>query len=249
MTLGVTIGQNSILRVKRFQGTNSVGPYAMGFASPADNENLIEVKKNNAILQQDDFTISGSNITFAASVATTDDIEIKLYDSLGSSMQPDDQSVGRDQIQPTLLEVVTQSQRTDDGAVNTGTTILPDDDTIPQITEGDEYLSQTITPTKAGNKIKVRAAVHLAHSVSTVLTACLFKVGTNDALVCTFQGSNTREAFHLDYEMTAPDLTAITFKVRGGGAAAGTTTFNGVGAARKLGGVLNSFIEVTEVLQ
>ncbi len=50
---------------------------------------------------------------------------------------------------PTVVQVV----NTQDGAVATGTTVLPWDDTIPQNTEGDQYMSLSITPTNASNKL------------------------------------------------------------------------------------------------
>ena len=50
---------------------------------------------------------------------------------------------------------VVQVVNTQTGAVATGTTIMPGDDTIPQITEGNEYLTRTITPTDAANTLLI----------------------------------------------------------------------------------------------
>ena len=44
-----------------------------------------------------------------------------------------------------------------DGALATGTTVMPTDDTIPQITEGDEYMSLAITPKNALNILVIEA--------------------------------------------------------------------------------------------
>jgi len=46
--------------------------------------------------------------------------------------------------------------------------------------------------------------------------------------------------------MTAGTTSATTFKLRAGGAAASTITINGYAGARRYGGVMYSFIEVTE---
>jgi hypothetical protein len=46
----------------------------------------------------------------------------------------------------------------------------------------------------------------------------------------------------------AAGVAATTFKVRAGQNAAATTTFNGLAAGRKLGGVLRSFIDVQEIM-
>ena len=48
------------------------------------------------------------------------------------------------------------------------------------------------------------------------------------------------------YWMTAGTAVSTTFKVRGGGRDAGTTTFNGVSGTRDLGGVFSSSITITE---
>jgi hypothetical protein len=41
------------------------------------------------------------------------------------------------------------------GSVSTGTTIIPADDTIPQITEGNEYMTLAVTPLSATNKLRI----------------------------------------------------------------------------------------------
>ena len=48
-----------------------------------------------------------------------------------------------------------QVVNTQTGAVDTGTTAMPCDDTIPQNTEGDEFMTLAITPTSATNKLKI----------------------------------------------------------------------------------------------
>jgi hypothetical protein len=52
---------------------------------------------------------------------------------------------------------IAQELVSETGAVATGTTQIPIDDTIPQNTEGDQYLSLAITPTNALSTFKVRA--------------------------------------------------------------------------------------------
>ncbi len=42
-------------------------------------------------------------------------------------------------------------------AVATGSTVFPQDDTIPQITEGNGFMSLDITPTSATNRLKIEA--------------------------------------------------------------------------------------------
>ncbi len=50
----------------------------------------------------------------------------------------------------------------------TGTTAIPVDDTIPQITEGDEYFTGSITPKYSTSKLRIDVTIYVAHSTSGV---------------------------------------------------------------------------------
>ncbi len=139
------------------------------------------------------------------------------------------------------------------GAVDTGTTTMPFDDTIPQITEGDEYMTLAITPKKATNKLKIEVVCHLAQSndSDTVLMAALFQDTTADALAAGFDGresvANKASCVTFTHYMTAGTTSEITFRVRGGSHSAGTITFNGQSGSRIFGGVMASSITITEI--
>ena len=61
-----------------------------------------------------------------------------------------------------LVQVV----NTQTGAVATGTTVLPNDNTIPQNDEGNEFMTLAITPTHASNKLLIQVTIILASSVN-----------------------------------------------------------------------------------
>lgn len=149
----------------------------------------------------------------------------------------------------TVIQVV----NVQDGEVATGTTLLADDDTIPQNTEGDEYMTLTITPTSATNKIKTDVVIHLAHSASTgnILTAALFQDNIAPAIAVGWGGrdvgSNTRTQIKFTHYTTAATTSPITHKVRAGSSVAGTTTFNGRAGTRLYGGRVSSSITITEI--
>lgn len=138
------------------------------------------------------------------------------------------------------------------GAVATGSTIIPLDDTIPQNTEGDQYMSVAITPTSATSTLVIDVVVYLASHVTAHLIAALFQDTTANALaaVSLYNGGAADAPFMLAFRhtMAAGTTSATTFKVRAGGHAAGTTTFNGSGGVRMFGGKAASSITVTEVL-
>ena len=141
-----------------------------------------------------------------------------------------------------------QVLRTDDGAFASGTTVLPADDTIPQNTEGDQYLSQGISPTSGCNLLFVKARV-IVSSGATINTAALFRDSTAGALAADMAGNGTSPtALDIDTIQFAAATSATTFKVRAGPQGAATMNFNGTLGARLMGGVFNSFIEVREVM-
>lgn len=147
----------------------------------------------------------------------------------------------------SVLQVVNNQT----GAVATGTTTIPNDDTIPQNTEGTEFFTLAITPTSATSKLVINFSTILNHSVGTaVLSTCLFQDSTANALtVATSQNVNSGGLMVVSgsYYMTAGTTSATTFKIRCGSPSAGTTTLNGVASSRLYGGVSNSFITITEI--
>lgn len=147
---------------------------------------------------------------------------------------------------PVVQRVYTQT-----GAVATGTTIMPTDDTIPQNTEGDQYMSLAITPTNASNILHIEVAAFISSSFAgAVAGACaLFQDSTANALACvevTLGGQYYTVPFYFHWTMVAGTTSATTFKVRAGTNSAGTTTFNGQISARLMGGSIASSITITE---
>jgi hypothetical protein len=145
---------------------------------------------------------------------------------------------------------VVQIVNVEDGALNTGTTIMPVDDTIPQNTEGDEYITLSITPKATTNKLVVEAIVLAAHSASaSVIVSALFQDSTANSLAVVAErmaGADQITTLALRHELTAGTTSSTTFKIRIGSNLAGTTTFNGQAGARLFGGVAASSITITE---
>jgi hypothetical protein len=151
----------------------------------------------------------------------------------------------------TGMKAVIQRVYTQTGAVATGTTILPIDDTIPQNTEGVEFMTLAITPTNASNILEIRAIASISSSASgaTAAGAALFQdttVGALAAVSTTLAGQYYVNPCVICHTMVAGTTSSTTFKIRAGDSAAGTTTFNGQIGARLLGGVYDSFIVITE---
>ena len=145
---------------------------------------------------------------------------------------------------------VIQMVSTQSGAVATGTTVIPQDDTIPQNTEGDEYMTRAITPLSASNNLKITVTWCGASSnAQTSFVVALFQDSTANALAVVagpITTDNYTNTFSFTHIMAAGTTSSTTFKVRAGGAGAATTTFNGSAGARRYGGVAASSIVVEE---
>lgn len=148
----------------------------------------------------------------------------------------------------TVLQVVNYQT----GTVATGTTLIPLDNTIPQNTEGDQYMSLAITPKSATSKLFIQSVVYLASSATgTFLTSALFQDSTANALAAAtayaaYTNGGTLPVC-INYYMTSGTTSSTTFKIRAGARDAGTMTFNGTGGAQVFGGVSASSITITEI--
>lgn len=116
-------------------------------------------------------------------------------------------------------------------AFSTTTTILPYDNSLPQSGEGAEILTISITPTSATNILEITCYLPMSSSAAgTFMTAALFQ--NTDASAIAVGNAEPRDAtglatIPLYHRMVAATTAAQTFKVRGGGSQAATTTFNG----------------------
>lgn len=135
-------------------------------------------------------------------------------------------------------------------AQTTGTTVLPSDTSIPQNTEGDQYLSATITPSSATNRLLIEVIAFVSHSVADcVVTGAIFNDSTASAICAGLHYCNAAKMLPIiiRHEMAAGTTSATTFNVRIGGGVAGTTYFNRNSTGNIIGGVLRSSIRITEI--
>ena len=132
----------------------------------------------------------------------------------------------------------------------TGTTLIPFDDTIPQITEGTEFATIAYTPSAVGNRIRVAANLFGAYSTPANVTAAIFEGTTTNALMAAASSISTANAvssINILYEGIISTLTTLTYRLRIGGSTAGTFTLNGSAGTRVFGGVGSSNMIVTEI--
>lgn len=135
-------------------------------------------------------------------------------------------------------------------AVSTGTTAIPGDDTIPQNTEGDQYITASITPKSATSRLIINVTLNISSSATDNPIIALFQDSTANALaavVTRIDSATIYQCVTFTHVMTSGTTSSTTFKVRAGTTAAATITVNGSGGARKLGGVYQSSIVIREV--
>lgn len=156
------------------------------------------------------------------------------------------------QVGSAVAGTVVQVVNTETGAVNTGTTTVNIDDTIPQQSaEGTEFMSLAITPQSATNKLKIEVDFQGAiGTASRSLVVMLFKDSAEDAIAVASRQVATANTFArvtFTHYMTAGGTSSTTFKVKAGCETSGTITFNGASGNRFFGGVFASSITITEI--
>jgi len=135
------------------------------------------------------------------------------------------------------------------GGVATTTTLILNDDIIPQNTEGAEFMSLAITPVNTNNTLLITVVAPLSNSAVVPQICALFQDSTASALKAApmlVSTANNSHALTFHHTMTAGTTSATTFKVRCGPTTASTLTFNGISGARKFGGVNGGYLEILE---
>lgn len=128
-----------------------------------------------------------------------------------------------------------------------GTT--PVDDTIPQITEGTEILTVSITPKSATNRLRIRFDGFATAGSSISLVTALHQDAIANALAARLVdlATGAYSTVVLTHEMVAGTTSAITFRIRVGNGTGAAFRFNGSTAGRLLGGAAAATLIVEEI--
>ena len=144
-----------------------------------------------------------------------------------------------------VVQVVTVT----DGEYATGATTTPNDDSIPQITEGNEFLSRTITPVSATNRLLILTGASWGVGGVGMGALAVHKAGVNDAVGFIYQYYPASDINNIVNSFFAVNISAavtteLTFSLRIG-ISAGTALFNGI-SGRVGGGGLASGMTIIE---
>jgi hypothetical protein len=146
---------------------------------------------------------------------------------------------------------VIQSEYAELTALTSTANTFPDDDTIPQNTEGAELITVSITPKFATSTLRVRFNAPIASltAIATMVVA-LFRDTTANAIAAgsnVILSANVRSQLSLAAEVSAGSTSATTFKIRMGSNGAATMYINGANATRFYGGASRAILIVEEI--
>lgn len=131
------------------------------------------------------------------------------------------------------------------------TSVIPNDNTIPQIGEGTQIISVAITPRFADSMISLTFSGEFALNIASAAgVAAAFRNSVSNAIggrAVNISGVNFKTTLHFNTSDLPAATTAQTYTVRAGPNVAATMRFNGDTAGRELGGVQTATLVVQEI--
>lgn len=243
-------------------GFNDAGTFRLGAVNCRSSLNVMSLRSDllkSATSEGGAGAADSAQVIYSNATVTTKAMAVLGFLDWGSGLG----TAGTWSAVPTTIQIygegvslpgdTVQVARNELGSTSTSTTVLPDDGTTPQITEGVEFLTQAITPTAAANLLATRVQGVFGSSILTNVCMVLFNTtyATTDGLagtLATSPGTNDSVTLYLDHTRLAATTSATTFRMRAGPRAAATVRINGYSSGSVFGGIENSFIEVREIM-
>ena len=231
---------------------NNAGTIVLGLSRTAD------LYPEGSLISTTAIGTGSDSAAIMYSMASLTDKAVRCigYIEITSAATPGNWSTGPDVIQimgPGVKRTgdVVQTKYIMDGTVATGTMEVPYDDTIPQIADGDEYMSLAITPTSAINYLEVSCVASLTdNNDAGDLIAALFQ-DTGSAIAVMARDINELESLlgtvPLFARVIAGTVSSTTFSMRAGSSNSSTVTFNGAAASQLFGGAMGSYMMIKEI--
>lgn len=155
-------------------------------------------------------------------------------------------------ISPTtpLPNQIVQTQTKQDNTKTSGATALPTDNTIPQITEGFQFLTLTMAPTSAINLLVHNHVLNFGINADVVIGIALFQGAISNALygiVCSPSGGFQMN-LPLLFTQVAGTTSSTTWQIRAGNGTPGTVYMNSYLGTSQFGGVIYSSMSINEIM-
>lgn len=143
----------------------------------------------------------------------------------------------------TIQQMVFASSTSTDSTA----TAIPNDYTVPQSSEGKEYLTASITPTNATNILIVDVFIPEVYGSTDRVSLALFRDSSANAIAGSIYASNyvTSGQSYVRYCVPAGTTSSTTFKLRFG-PSSGTAYIMSHGGTAKFGGALKAVMIITE---
>jgi hypothetical protein len=151
----------------------------------------------------------------------------------------------------SIIHGIAQAVADTETAYTTLGTILPLDDTKPQITEGVGILDVAITPNNASSVLEIDFNGSFGGSTSLRVLAALFVDSTADALNVVggiITNTNQHITLSMKFRVAAGSTSSRTYRIRAGSDVALDAFLNGDSAGRQFGGVSTAILTVHEIL-
>lgn len=128
---------------------------------------------------------------------------------------------------------------------------IPLDDSIPQIGEGTEIVTASITPKSATNKLRIRfRGVASTNTTNGACIVALFQDATGNAIASSVVSGGSSDLMNvaLEFEMTSGTTSSTTFRIRVGRSINSyTLRLNGSTSARYFGGKMGATLVIEEI--
>lgn len=148
------------------------------------------------------------------------------------------------------MGIMLQQVKTTYSEVLSTTSVIPLDDSVPQVGEGVEWMSQAIVPTLATSilRVEVVASIGASSGGASDGILALFRDGAADAINAVWVSATGSVAHFVTY-VAAGSVAATTFTVRLGTSSGATTMRVNArpGGGRLFGATPKSVITITEV--
>jgi hypothetical protein len=219
VTVNSAVSASTTIVVDGVSGTIAVGMVVN--VSDTTVRSITDAASQSAISVDDTLTItavaSQTSFTVSEAVSIADNVVLILRADENSKMVLDASAASTDVGDEILFEDATndgsiildkydsisQVKYVQTSALVTTTTQLPRDDTIPQKTEGAEFMTLSIIPTNSSNTLLIETELNLDTTTSNYMTVALFQDDTANAIAASFihmSGVQHTKRIHLNQQ-------------------------------------------------
>jgi hypothetical protein len=197
----------------------------------------------------------GSNLDLSLIARNSNVMTLATGARVGTTSDPGAGSLGvqnnyyqaGNKIQPVLQRIVV----VDATFTGIAATTPAFDDTLPQITEGTQIFAQAITARIASSTIRARSVAYVSQATgNNAVVASMFVDSGADAVSAGVQGNIGTGSIGnaiVEHDYGPGNTAAHTIAVRVGGNSASAVNGTTSAGARRFGGALRSFLELTEI--